>query len=337
VGLFNKLNNFSNVIFSKEYQIFEEQFMYGHREVLLNYSELTMNDRKFSSFMLEAGLQHGWVPDAGIWRVRGKDLRIKPRYVWNKRWEVKQNLMENNYAIGAPWLYLIKDSITYLQKSVINSNDTVLVFPSHSVLSESKNIKNQVKHFNDLTLNFKRKFVCLFWVDFVNPAIQLEFRKYGFETFCAGFGNPRGEIPFTNDAGRSSYLLNLVRIFEKCGTIITDEIQSGVFYALTLGMKLIYSPDSIANNHTVSVMSRASNFRKGFHASSQDWVNMIEPQIKETINSPKEFQDLALEELGLDSMLTKTEVKNLPWIKSTIPDEIFLSFQNEHSRVLGSI
>jgi hypothetical protein len=337
VALSDKFKSFSKLILLEDYQIFDEQFMYGHREVLLNYSELTMKDPRFSSFILEAGLQHGWVPDAGIWKVRGKDLRIKPRYVWNKRWEVKHSLMKNNFAIGAPWLYLIKDSISYLQNCVTNSHDTVLVFPSHSVISEPKNIINQVKHFNNLTVNFKRKFVCLYWVDYVNPIIQLEFRKYGFETFCAGFGNPRGENPFADDAGRSTYLLNLLRIFEKCGTIVTDEIQSGVFYALTLGMKLIYSPDEIANNHTVSVMSKTSNFRNGFHASSQHWVDMIEPQIKDTINFPREFQDLALYELGFDSMLTKTEVKNLPWIKSDVPDEIFLSFQNEHLRVFGNI
>ena len=329
---FKKIKYATRIIFSSDCQIFEEQFLYGHREVLLNYSDLIENNLGNSSLILAAGLQHGWVPDSGIWRLRGKDFRIKPRFVWNKRWEVSHSKMQNNYAIGAPWLYLIKDSITEMQKKIVENSDSVLVFPAHSNLTDSKDIKNQIEHFHKITLNFKKKFVCLYWVDYVNPAIQFEFRKRGFELVCAGFGNPRGITPYSDDAGRATYLINLLRIFEKCGTIVTDEMQSGVFYGMSIGMKLIYSPDSIANNHINLVRSKISNVRPGFHSSSQDWVENVAPFVKETINSPKRFQDLAFDELGFDSLLSKSQLKDLPWKKSEVPNHIMLDFEENYSR-----
>ena len=44
------------------------------------------------------------------------------------------------------------------------------------------------------------------------------------EIYCAGYGNPRGKNPYSDDAGRSTYLMNLLEIFLNCGLVIKLEI-----------------------------------------------------------------------------------------------------------------
>jgi hypothetical protein len=319
-----KIKNLKNLIVKSNIQIFEEQFMYGHRELLLNYSGLAAKNQQNSNLILEAGLQHGWLSDAGIFRSRGKDFRIKPRFVWNKRWECDYPKMEANQSIGAPWLYLVHRNLLNYQQIINGNQDSVLVFPSHSVLGIPNQIKPHIKKFNKIASGFQRKIVCLYWVDFVNPEIYSEFLGYGFEIYCAGFGNPRGEEPHTDDAGRSTYLINLLQIFLKCGNIITDEIQSGVFYALSIGMKLHYFPDETRTAKEIEDDNKHEIF--GLHHTTKDWINDMAPEFLVTRDHPLEFQELALNELGLDCMLSKTQVSALPWKKSDISPDPLMSY-----------
>ncbi len=322
--LHDKFLNLKNLILEPNFQIFEEQFMYGHRELLLNYSGLVVSNQKNYQLILEAGLQHGWLPDAGIWQVRGKDLRIKPRYVWNKRWEKDYPKMQNNISIGAPWLYLIQKNLLSFQSQIKENKNSVLVFPSHSVLGVPRELKSLVSKFDKLTTGYKRKLVCLYWVDFVNPEVFSEFSKYGFEIYCAGFGNPRGKILFSDDAGRSTYLINLLEIFLNCSLVITDQIQSGVFYALTLGMKLQYAPIS----HTLHQDNElyVNNEIQGFHTTTDGWIKNCAPELLESTNQPREFQELALNEMGIDSVLSKSQVGELPWKQAKISAEPILNY-----------
>lgn len=326
----NKVSGTFKILKQKNYQIFEEQFMYGHREVLLNFSQFNDSSSTSSSYILEAGLQHGWAADANIWRLRGKDFQFKPRYVWNKKHEVRLPKMENNLAIGAPWLYLVKNSLNQIQAKVKDNKNCALIFPSHSVISQPKRVKDQVDHFNSLARNYKNKSVCLYWVDFVNPKVRHEFEKHNFKILCAGYGNPRGINPYLNECGRASYLLRLLEIFERFDTVITDEIQSGVFYALSVGLKLVYSPDPIANQHVRFEQSLVVNNQPSFYFSSQDWVNSVAPEILTSADRPKTFQDLALEELGFESILTASQARNLPWRASDVPPQIFNDFQKDY-------
>lgn len=330
----NKTRSALQIIKQKDFQIFEEQFLYGHREVLLNYSSLSAYNSHYSNYILEAGLQHGWSADSNVWRLRGKDFQFKPRYVWNKRHETGQNKMQNNVAIGAPWLYLVKNSLNQIKAKVKENKDSALIFPSHSVISHPKNIKAQVEHFNLIVKNYRNKSVCLYWVDFVNPKVRYEFEKYDYKILCAGYGNPRGIYPYMNECGRASYLLRLLEIFERFDTIITDEIQSGVFYALSIGLKLIYAPDLIANQHVSFEKSLVDNNLPSFYDSSQEWVNFVAPEILTSSNHPRTFQALALDELGYESILSVDQVKNLPWKPSDIPSEIFKDFQNDYSEYI---
>jgi hypothetical protein len=329
VRLTNKFLNLKHLLLQPDFQIFEEQFMYGHRELLLTYSGLAQSNQENCKLLLEAGLQHGWLPDAGIFQARGKDLRIKPRFVWNNRWEINYPKMHANVSIGAPWLYLIKDNLLNFRKQIKKNKDSVLVFPSHSVLGIPRDIKSLVLKFDKLTSSYKRKLVCLYWVDFVNPEVYSEFSKYGFEMYCAGFGNPRGKSPFSDDAGRSTYLINLLEIFLNFSVIISDQIQSGVFYALSIGMKLQYVP--IENSQSQESSLFVNNEIEGFHSTTEGWIQNFAPEFLKTANQPREFQELALNELGMESVLSKSQVMGLPWKMSKIPTEPILNYMRKNN------
>ena len=297
--------------------------MYGHRELLLTYSGLIESNQENSKLILEAGLQHGWLPDAGIFQGRGKDLRVKPRFVWNKKWVRDYPKMHANVSIGAPWLYLIQKNLLNFQTQIKENKNSVLVFPSHSVLGIPRDIQSLVSRFDKLTTGYKRKLVCLYWVDFVNPEVFSEFSKYGFEIYCAGFGNPRGKNPFSDDAGRSTYLISLLKLFLNCSLIISDQIQSGVFYALSLGMKLQYAPIEHTQNQGNKLYVK--NEIEGFHSTTENWIETCAPEFLDSVNQPREFQELALNELGIDSVLSKSQVGKLPWKMAKIPPEPMLN------------
>lgn len=328
-----KLINLKHLLLDPNFQIFEEQFMYGHRELLLNYSGLIDSCEANSKLILEAGLQHGWLPDAGIFRSRGKDLRIKPRFVWNKRWQKDYPKMQSNLSIGSPWLYLIRKNLPYYQSKIKDNKDSVLILPSHSVLGIPKDLKSMVANFDNLTIGYKRKIVCLYWVDFVNPQVFSEFSKFGFEIYCAGFGNPRGKYPYSDDAGRSTYLMNLLEIFLKSGVVISNQIQTGVFYALSLGMKLQYVP--IENENLQIDKPHIGSEVEGFHSTTESWISEYAPEFFDSINRPMNFQELALNELGADSILSKSQAAELPWKFAKIPSEPMFNYIQKYKNLLS--
>jgi hypothetical protein len=63
---------------------FEEQFMYGHREILLNYC-LNKNQPLNNGSILRGSVNHGFAYQENIWKLRQRNLKPAKRYVWNFR------------------------------------------------------------------------------------------------------------------------------------------------------------------------------------------------------------------------------------------------------------
>ena len=179
--------------------------MYGHREISLTYAR-SVHKELPQNLILEAGLQHGWIWESGIWKVRGKDLRQRPRYVWGSKWEDSLNQEVRNIAIGAPWLYLI----AILRNRIEERRDLrpgrgIIFFPGHSLTSIHKPIHMQLNHFDAIAKNFSRKSIFLFWLDFCNPTVRETFESSGYQIHRAGFGSPRGELPQSNAGDRVAF------------------------------------------------------------------------------------------------------------------------------------
>ena len=118
--------------------------------------------------------------------------------------------------------------------------------------------------------------------------------------------------------------MNLLEIFLNCGLVITNQIQTGVFYALSLGMKLQYLQTKPANLQMDELYGQ--NESEEFHSTTQSWINDCAPEFLDSANRPREFQELALNELGVDSILSKSEIMELPWKMAKIPSEPMLNY-----------
>jgi len=295
-------------------EYFDEQFMYGHREVLMHDS-LKQRYMKSGDYILAAGLQHGWLPEEGIWRLRKKNLQRAPRYVWNSRWENLLPTSTKNKAIGAPWLYLLRS--LGLNQDIVKvkrfAEKKYLIFPGHSGLSFSKNFVEQAKYFGSIC-DPSSSTVCLFWLDYCNSTYRRAFENEGFVVECVGFGSARKSDAKYNDSDRVVYLLNLFEMMIKHEILVTDEFSSGALYALSLGLKIKYAPNYISRNFTSKVIKNIRSDTDGFYKTDSDWVLNFAPEILGTNLKPSVFIELAWTELGFDSMLTSKQIASLDWI-----------------------
>ena len=313
--LINRIKSILQRVLISDLDYFDEQFMYGHRESLLH--ELVKDGYLADGhFMLEAGLQHGWLSEAGIWRVRNRRLVKSPRYVWNSRWQTHLAKETFNIAIGAPWLYFLR-SIGFNKENSYQNRTTskkFLVFPGHSGLSLPKNQIRQAKYFSEIADPLDST-VCLFWLDFCNPAIREAFEDRGYVVKCVGFGSARqGDARFSG-GGRVNYFVNLLDLFLTHEIIVTDEISSGQLYALTLGVKLMYVPNEESFNFMNRALKTVVSTNPFFQKSHHEWVEKFAPDFLSTKNNPKSFCELAWKELGEDSLLSNEQLLELIWIK----------------------
>ena len=311
----DKIKSITLRLLTEELDYFDEQFMYGHREVLLHELVKTGNI-KDGNFMLHAGLQHGWLSEEGVWRVRNRNLKKCPRYVWNMRWETHLPSNTFNVAIGSPWLYFLR-SVGFT-KEFANwkklTKKKFLVFPGHSGLSLPKNQVAQATYFSKIA-DPTNSTVCLFWLDFCNPTIRESFEEQGFEVKCVGFGSARERDAKFIEGGRTNYFVNLLKLFLTHEIIVTDEISSGQLYAIAVGLKLIYAPNQESFKFSNEVIKTVKSTNPLFQKTSHEWVEKFAPGFLATKNVPESFVELAWEELGQESLLSVQELLSLNWIE----------------------
>jgi hypothetical protein len=151
-----KIQSILNRIFTNDKNYFFEQFMYGHREILLSYIKLKIPNISSSS-LLKGGIAHGWAPDEQIWKVRNRNLSLAPRLVWNSRNQDYVFSGSKNLSVGSPWLYLLKilniECGDYVSNINSNSERPNLLMLTHNVLSTDKKIELQAEYFNNICIS----------------------------------------------------------------------------------------------------------------------------------------------------------------------------------------
>jgi hypothetical protein len=99
--------------------------------------------------------------------------------------------------------------------------------------------------------------------------------------------------------------------------LVTDEIGSGPLYALAVGMKIQYVPNTLSFEFAKNVVSATVKSESTFFSKSpQLWVDNFAPNINYTRNAPKQFIELAWEELGEKSLLSLNSLAKLNWKKN---------------------
>jgi hypothetical protein len=224
----------------KQENLFAEQFMYGHREILLQFLGLD------SSVQFIGNLQHGtFYPGAKV------DFRT-PSYLWGRQtkyWVFSKQREENAKsqgfsrvrAIGAPWCYIPKNL-------VIEKNDTgksrkegkVLIMPMHSqgdaidqTPIELK--RKRVELFRE-AIDGQNATVCLHYFDYLDESTRNLYAQNGFEVTCLGLGAVLP--PWSPATGRQTFLLRLMKLMSEHEYFLTDGFGTQLFYALDMGMRI---------------------------------------------------------------------------------------------------
>lgn len=221
-------------------KVLNEQFAYGHREILLRSYGLPEN------FVFPALVQHGWMINANYRHHRYKNLIQKyPDLVWSSRITVESK-NPKTIAIGSAWSHLLKlkgfyldDETGYLlsESNGTNGNGYNLYIPVHS--DRQFQIYEKLNFPEKSSKSNSRNIVCLGWQDFVNPRIRLACDESGWQYTCAGYRGVLGpEVPWSNAGGRSDFLFNLFDIINNAENIFFDEPSTAFWYALSLGKRV---------------------------------------------------------------------------------------------------
>ncbi len=306
--------------------IFEEQFMYGHREALLNYARTEQEILHHSSF-LKAGLSHGWAPNFEVWKLRDRRLKKVPRYVWSVRPSIQESKDFAKYRqipIGAPWLYLLK-TLEINQGEIVELpvvDDRInLIVPFHSQGTEIKNFHTAVEHYRKL-VNPRESTVCLFWLDYCDPINREIFGKAGFKVECVGYTH-REQNSYKIGQPRTLFLTNLLRLFLQHRNYFTDSISTSFFYAATLGKQITI----IDSESSEEFASRFSRFVKPIQLheprSGSEWLLGNNDFIQDGLIDSKIANAMAWRELGSDFLLSSKQMSELNWKQSTqIPNHV---------------
>lgn len=144
--------------------------------------------------------------------------------------------------IGAPHLHL-KD---YLEKSDrlklrnTDNENRILYFPLHS----HAGIANDPSKSFELIFNGVENFeitVCLYWLDFINPAIRKKFESLGFKIECIGYkGGNRFESPWSEAGSRESFIARLLHLLSNSSKVVTDTPDITFLLAATLSREVMY-------------------------------------------------------------------------------------------------
>ena len=315
----SKIKEFVRRLRTSDLIYFEEQFMYGHREILLHYC-LQKNLNLGKDYILEGSIDHGFAYQENIWKLRKRNLTRANRYVWNDRQHRGHGLNSATLATGSPWLYLLGElglNPANIKTKLKKDPNKVVIFPGHNIDTYHKYaIEETIENYLSIIPSGSKVTVCLFWTDFCDPILRRYFSDLGWTVESMGYV-PRLPLPDSTIGGRQNFLLELFNLFSDASLILTDNASTGLFYALSLNVSARYIPsqqliefESIVNK-SVGLSGKRP---EGFFNSEMLWVESHFPQLIETKNEPNKFLEFAWEELGYKNFLENESGIKFKWI-----------------------
>jgi hypothetical protein len=257
---------------------YREQFAYGHREVLLDYAEMSRD------LIFKAVIPHGKIAPHALDPILAHfDLsndQALPQLLWrdDSNTEALKAGVEGVRSIGAPFLYALansgqtikktKENLNSLasntiwktddQEEILNSFDKILYMPIHSWEGDV------VNHFIPIDSLLRkvdpmRVVVCLGFLDFCNPNVRKVYEDCGWKLTCAGV---RDSMILNSPAGgREKFLYSLANIFSEADIVIANEFTTGLFYAASLGKPIAIIQGLTENKLTYSSWNSNETFQ----------------------------------------------------------------------------
>jgi hypothetical protein len=303
--------------------MFEEQFYYGHREILLEYSGLP-NDLVF-----EAVISHGDLYPFEEKRIPFEfDLNGDP--LLQLEWRSDAELVaaglgvQNVVSIGAVGAYeLLNQGIDKselksnlsnfsekfywpqsfeLQAKQLNEHSSVIYFPEHSWVGDV--LTHVIDENNPLfSLNPDVVTVCLGWGDFTSPRVRSIYKNLGWRIECAGISN--NIIPMSSMGGRSFFMKSFYDLIRSHEVVVADQLTTGLFYAALLNK----SCGIISGSSEIELEFshwRNSNQISRFHEQSKSYYGWLWGRDEE---KSKIYSDVNLL-LGIDSIKSPDFFRN---------------------------
>jgi hypothetical protein len=278
---------------------------YSHRKILSIYC----NTKEKPCF---ASIQHGWYPFMGDHK---KPFISKAPYLcWNKRTykDIRENNIDNVRIIGSPFIYLLK--ILKKKNKFINTKGTIF-FAAHTVPKTDKPIKvpNKFKdQISDIDVEISKEVdheLIIRKIEKISPApytacfSHTDYKKINIDIY-----KKRGwEVITLGKRTDSMMLFNFYNEVIKYKNVISSELGSAVFYALFLkkNVKVIFEMDNINING-----NKNNPFIKKIFYNNY-------PELYDSFLGGVKGYELAKEELGAESILTRHELKKtLGWDNS---------------------
>ena len=302
---------------NQERELFSAQFKYGHREILLDYMALPRTT------LLKGILQHGVIQNGIMDRNSYvKDLKTpriglfkrSPLWVYATQTEnyLLNEKVRNVKAIGAPWLYLLKN--LNLEPDILQNKERptrYLAFPTHFDMNDSfhydkTKIREKITAWKSLAGNAELT-LCLFWTEYLTEEWQEVAGEEGVTVVTAGLG--RTDPSWSQNLMRTNFLHKLLNILDSASHCIFEDLSSAIFYALSLGLKVGYFP--ITANHLIINDKKTRLQSEGVLSFSQNWIGGNMSSIIDSFDSSPELRSIANLMLGKDALREQEELKEI--------------------------
>ena len=301
--------NFSRLHLSSQFsdrhlcKLFAHQFMYGAREVLIDYMNLSF-DNLFCGV-----LQHGVGAPSELWNnFPSPRLNLKRSPIWLASEKGKTYLQEQGvkrvYAIGSAWTYFLhtleKKSKSLKTVSKESKERDILFFPDHGAWNITPQYKRLSIHH---TLSIVRRnfpndkiTVCVYFTEYLSEDWHKIAHDYEMEVVCAGSGVTTPDWSITS--GRILFFDRLKEFFSQHHVALFQSYTSAIFYALSLGLP---------------VMILRGEKNAPFEHSLKDTTELIGmfPEIAENFTADKKLTEYSHEILGTESKLDPESLNSL--------------------------
>jgi hypothetical protein len=264
-----------------------ENSVYGHQRIMAEFAALDSNTKA------RGRIQHGWVPQ-NILRHSYTNCYVTS-FVWSKYSEIESQKLgwSNIYAIGAPWLYFLKN-IEQLQTLSINQDssykyDELWVYGNHSVdiHSQSEALCQYLK-FVSLSSN-KRKAVLLYYTDYQSLKLNKNMVFEGLDLHTLTTSRNKS-------ISADSLYYSLYHLLSQSKKVIVDHPTSLLLYALSLNKAV----DIVYKSH-------GSKFLQKRLTKTSDLMLIGLGHLTNEQN----IREFALRELGQDCMRSQQDISRL--------------------------
>ncbi len=297
---------------------FSEQFLYGHREILIDYAGLEPN------CMIKGSIEHGWALDSG----RGIRKLTGGRYLylsWSAARVARSGVNENTtVAVGAPFIYAY-DRVQAQIKEFFQENaldgSKVLFFPVHGNEFSQQNPESQIALFKE-KYDPKNATACLYWVEYINPVVYNLYKEAGFNIVCSGFsgqmehtglGYSARRLAGSPIGGRPNFILNTIAMLASHSKIVFGGLGTGLFYAAYMRKDI----EMLHKYLTTTFLDMDSEYGTSFEAHPLEarYVQFVADymgcKFEDIDYNSRKFHELADQELGASSKMTQEELKGI--------------------------